>query len=144
MNHLTHKLAILLATLFLIAAQAPAMDMGHEGEAIHTGTVQGYTMDYRMIDMRENMKAMGNMKGMDMNATHHLMVTIKGPKGPVKGQAGYMVTGPDGQTQKAMCMAMGDGFGADVHMMTPGSYTIKTKASVDGKTLMDEFTYELK
>ncbi|MBU1171906.1 MAG: hypothetical protein KKD44_20320 [Proteobacteria bacterium] len=144
MNKITHKLAILIATLFLFAAQAPAMDMSHDGDAIHTGKVDGYTMDYRMMDMRENMKKMGHMEGMDMKATHHLMVTVKGPNGPVKGQAGYMVTGPDGKTQKAMCMAMGDGFGADISMMNPGTYTIKTKVTADGKNLTDEFTYDLK
>lgn len=138
------KAMMVLAVLLVSASfSAPAMDMGHDGDAIHTSTVDGITMTYKLIDMRESMKKMGHSMG--AMATHHLMVFAKGPDGPVMGKAGYVITDPDGKTEKAMCMAMGDGFGADIHMIQPGTYTVKTKVATEGgKTLMDEFTYTLK
>lgn len=138
---------LVLIGVFVFMASAPsmAMDMDHGqgSDAIHTSTVDGATLTYKLIDMRENMKAMGHdMANMDM-ATHHLMVYAKDAKGAVKGKAGFVITGPDGNTEKVMCMAMGDGFGADIKMKTPGNYTIKTKVSGNGKDLKDEFTYNL-
>jgi hypothetical protein len=55
-----------------------------------------------------------------------------------------MITGPDGKEQKTLTMGMHDGYGADVSFKEKGIYKIKTKAVIDGKTLMDEFSYEIK
>jgi hypothetical protein len=146
MTSYAKKLVVLAIAALVFPLHALAMDKGHQGEAIHTALVAGYTMTYYLIDMRDNIKNMGDMPGMEtMTGTHHLMVMVKGPNGMVMGgTAGYMVTGPDGKSQKAMCMAMGDGYGADIRMMMPGTYTIKTKVAAGGKNLMDSFTYDLK
>lgn len=133
----------LIWIILLAAVTTVAMDMDHGqgSDAIHTSTVDGATLTYKLIDMRENMKAMGHDMG-DM-ATHHLMVYVTDANGPVKGKAGFVIDGPDGKTAKAMCMAMGDGFGADIKMNTQGTYTIKTKVSAQGKNIMDEFKYSM-
>ena len=49
--------------------------------------------------------------------------------------------GPDGATQKLMCMGMSGGFGSDVNLSNSGDYVIKTKVAADGKKLIDDFTY---
>ena len=119
----------------------------HRGDNIHNATVDGYQLAYHLIDMREQMAKMKNktaMKG--MTATHHMMVYVMGPDGQKVDQAqvGYLVTGPDNQKQKLMCMSMKGGFGADVNFQERGNYSIKTKVVSNGKTLMSAFSYEVK
>jgi hypothetical protein len=41
-------------------------------------------------------------------------------------------------------MGMHDSYGADVSFKEKGTYKIKTKAVIGGKTLLDEFSYEVK
>lgn len=120
------------------------MDHGSRmGELIRTTIVDGYQMAYRLIDMQQQMEKMP--KGHGMPGTHHLMVFIQGPNGQTvsDAQVGYLVEGPDGSTQKRMCMGMSGGFGADVSFMEKGAYTVKTKAVVGDRQLMDTFSYQL-
>ena len=146
-------LAALLVTLtggFPALADNHEHDMGqmdhsgHRGPNIHNAMVDGHHLAYHLIDMREKMQDMENMP--EMQATHHLMVYVAGPDGAVLNQAkvGFLVEGPDGNTQKLMAMGMSDGFGADVDFRTPGAYTVKTKAVANGTTLRDAFTYDVK
>ena len=116
----------------------------HMGDLIHETEVNGYQMAYHLIDMREKMKGMENMP--EMAATHHLMVYIKDPQGQMVDQAkaGYLLGNPDGTEQKAMTMAMSGGFGADVVLDQPGTYTIKTKVMAGEAKLIDSFDYEMK
>jgi len=116
----------------------------HMGDLIHETEVDGYQMAYHLIDMREKMKGMENMP--EMAATHHLMVYIKDPQGRMVDQAkaGYLVENPDGTEQKAMTMAMSGGFGADIALDRPGTYTIKTKVMAGEAKLIDSFDYEMK
>lgn len=126
------------------------MDPGSQmGDPIRTTTVDGYQMAYRLIDMQKQIEKMPKGHGMQgaqsMAGTHHLMVFIQGPDGQAVGdaQVGYLVEGPDGSTQKRMCMGMSGGFGADVSFMEKGVYTVKTKAVAGGRQLMDTFSYQL-
>ncbi len=117
------------------------------GRPIHTSEVDGYTFTYRLIDMKKKMEMMKgmDMKGMDHGKmkSHHLMVFLTGPDGkPVTdAKVGFKVAGA-GVTQKTMCMGMKGGFGADVDLPSTGTYTVKAKAVVGEKTLVDTFTYE--
>ena len=116
----------------------------HGGELIHEGGVDGYQFAYHLLDISEKMatmKAAGHAhEGMD--ATHHLMVYIKDSNGaPVDGaQVGYLVEGPDGATQKLMCMGMGGGYGSDVVLDGSGDYVINTKVVAGETKLLDKFT----
>ncbi len=117
---------------------------GHMGKMIHETNVDGFAFAYHLIDMKERMKGMKDMGQMkDMNMTHHLMVYIKSPNGHSleKAKIGYLVLNPDGSKNKAMTMHMNGGHGADVNFHQKGRYTIKTKAVVDGKKLVDTFEY---
>ncbi len=117
---------------------------GHKGALIHESTVNGHGLAYHLIDMMEKMKGMKNMP--EMKNTHHLMVYVKGPDGKVvdKAKVGYLLKGPGGADQKAMCMAMSGGFGSDVNLEKKGKYTIKTKIMAGGVKLVDSFEYEVK
>ncbi len=111
---------------------------------IHSSMVKHYALDYKLIDMREKLKG---MKGMpEMKATHHLMLFVKTHEGVAVTDAmvGYLLKNPDGTLQKAMTMGMSGGYGADVNLGQPGTYTIKAKALVGKDKLVDEFQYEVK
>ena len=115
---------------------------GHRGPNIHNSSVDGHSLAYHLIDLREKMKDMENMP--EMQATHHMMVYVVGPDGAPMAEAkvGYLVIGPDGNQQRLMAMGMQDGFGADVDFGAAGTYTVRTKAVAGGTTLLDEFAYD--
>lgn len=119
-----------------------AMDhSGLMGEMIRETSVEGFELMYHLIDMKKRMKGMKGMEGMAM--THHLMLYIKDSRNNAVENAtvGYLVVNPDGSKQKAMAMGMGDGYGADISLKPLKTYTIKTKVAVDGKKILDSFTY---
>ena len=120
------------------------------GREIRTAKVDGYTLTYRLIDMKQRMAMMKGMKGMDMSKmkSHHLMVFVTGPDGRAVTDAkvGFKVQGPAGAQvpeQRVMCMAMSGGFGADVELGTKGTYSIKAKVVAGDTKLVDAFTYEV-
>lgn len=114
---------------------------GHSGKLIREAKVEGYSLAYHLIDMREKMKGMKGMQGMPN--THHLMVFIQAPNGQKVENAtvGFLVKGPSGEQQKAMAMGMGGGFGADLNLTEMGAYSMKTKVVADGKNMMDAFEH---
>ncbi|MDE0206468.1 MAG: hypothetical protein OXP66_10635 [Candidatus Tectomicrobia bacterium] len=116
---------------------------GHRGANIHNSSVDGHSLAYHLIDLREKMKDMEDMP--EMQATHHMMVYVVSPEGaPVaEARVGYLVIGPDGNRQQLMAMGMQDGFGADVDFRAAGTYTVRTKAVAGDTTLLDEFAYEV-
>jgi hypothetical protein len=129
-----------------MGAAAPAAG-AHKGVEIRKATVEGYAVRYELIDMAA-MMAGKQMPGHDMGAmkSHHLMAFLAGADGkPVEGaKVGYLVTGPDKAEQKVLAMYMMGGYGADVDLKAKGKYTILTKAEIAGKTVKDEFVYEVK
>ena len=119
----------------------------HQGDMIHESHVDGYHFVYHLIDMTAKMKG---MKGMEehiknMKNTHHLMLFVKAPHGHMvkNGKVGYLLEGPKGK-QKAMCMTMSGGYGADINFKEKGKYTVKAKVMDGDKNLMDSFEYEVK
>ncbi len=114
--------------------------MEHTGNIVHKSEIDGYQLSYELIDMRAKMPDMP-----DMAATHRLMVYVKDPGGidVEDAKTGFLIDGPDGEVQKAMCMGMGGGYGADVNLEKKGTYTVKTKI-VNGKDkLLDSFSHEI-
>ena len=133
---LSLQMALFLSTAFgsFPAISAVAEEHGGgPGKKIHASTVDGYGFDYTLYDFPEK-------------NTHHLMVSITDPDGkPVDtGKVGFLVTGPDGGKQKAIAMGMGSAYGADIKLQMQGVYTIKVKAIVGDKKLLDRFEYEVK
>lgn len=103
---------------------------GHMGEKIHESTVEGYRFAYHLLDL-PGRKA------------KHLIVYIIDTEGkPVnEAKVGYLVVDPGKNEQMVMAMAMKDSFGGDVDFSLKGKYTIKSKAVVGDKNLLDSFTY---
>ncbi len=122
-----------------------AMKTGHEAHAgmkIHESSRDGYTFEYRLINMKEKMEKLKNMP--EIKDTHHLMVFVKDSHGSfVKtAKVGYLIQKKEsGAVQKKMAMAMSNGFGADITIAAGSHYLIKTKVIAGSKKLMDEFKY---
>ena len=122
------------------------MAAGHgahdSGMKIHESSQDGYTFEYRLIDMKEKMKNMKNMP--EMKDTHHLMVFVKNSHGmAVKtAKVGYLIQEKGTKAmQKKMAMGMSNGFGADVTFSPGNHYLIKTKVMDGAKAVTDEFEY---
>jgi hypothetical protein len=117
---------------------------GMNGTQIHSSIVDGYKLSYELIDMRERMKDMPNMP--EMPGTHHLMVYVQGPDGSPAENAktGFLIQGPDGEKQTAMCVGMGGGYGADIKLDKKGTYTIKSKIVNGNDKVLDLFTHQVK
>ena len=123
-----------LSQLAISASKGDSMDHAdHVGEKIHESSLQGYRLAYHLLDL----------PGRDVQ---HLMTYIVGTNGQVitTAKVGYLVVGPNGAKQKVMAMVMKEAFGGDVNFTTKGMYTIKTKAVIGDKKLLDRFTYEVK
>ncbi|MBW2220751.1 MAG: hypothetical protein JRF40_14875 [Deltaproteobacteria bacterium] len=143
----TFIITALIFTCIIMPGTSFSMNMDHcaAGKKIHKSTTGGYTFDYQLIDMTENIKKMKNMPGMaNMTGTHHLMVNVTGSGDMKNAKVGFVITDPDGKKEKVMAMGMGKGFGADVNMMKKGEYKIKTKFMLGEEKLLDEFIYHVK
>ncbi len=133
-------------------AAMPAKDAAEKPAAstpeIRKVVVNGYTLTYSLIDMKQMMAAAPVPMAHDMSKmkSHHLMVNPVGPDGKTVagGKAGYLVLQPDQTKVQAMAMLMEGGFGADVDLVVKGNYTITTKIALADTTLVDEFVYTVK
>lgn len=128
---------------------------GRFGNLIYESVVDGYTMSYYFMDMRDMKTDAHDKDAMDMDKSHgmsqmdkphHLMVYITDQNHtPVlKGKVGLVIKDAQGNAQKTMAMFMSNGFGATADMKKKGVYIITTKAVLDEKKLMDRFEYEMK
>ena len=103
---------------------------GHIGKKIHESAVEGYRLAYHLLDLPGR------------EAKHLITYIIDKTGKPVNdAKVGYLVVGPDGIEQTVMAMAMQDSFGGDVDLSAKGKYTIKSKAVVGDKNLLDSFTF---
>jgi hypothetical protein len=130
-------------------AQATAEQPAPKNPEIRTAVVNGYTLTYTLIDLKQMMasSSMPMAHGTEKMKSHHLMVNPVAPdRKPVSdGKAGYLVVQPDKTEVKAMAMLMEGGFGADVDLVAKGDYKITTKIALpDTTTLVDEFVYTVK
>jgi hypothetical protein len=140
----------------------PEHDMGdHEkasiariGDLIHESLVDGYMLAYHILDLRDQKTDGMDKASMDrtyamtnekMDRPHHLMLYImdNNHKLILKGEVGFLIKDPEGNFQKIMGIYMDRGFGATADMKNKGIYTIKAKAIIGDKELLDKFDYEM-
>ncbi|MFH1152273.1 MAG: hypothetical protein V1793_00535 [Pseudomonadota bacterium] len=131
---------------------------GKIGTLIHESMVDGYSLGYYLMDLRDQESASasghdmsGSAQKMDsmgstMDKPHHLMVYVQDMNHTVveKASVGFLIKDAQGNKQKVMGMYMNNGFGNTADMKKPGMYTITAKVVVDSKKLMDSFNYEAK
>lgn len=156
------KKTVLIAALFALAAPMAAlaemdhsghnaMEMDHDvhqGGVAHQEVVAGVKATFRVMGMRENMKAMNREMPRGMKETHHIAVEFRdaGTGKPLtEGAVKVKVIGPDKTEQVKDLMGMQGHFGADFDLSKRGKYGVLSKFQLkDGKVRNAKFWYTVK
>lgn len=153
------KMTVLIAALFALAAPVAsfaAMDHGsmkmdhggHQGDVAHEEVVDGVKATFKVMSMKDHMKAMKMEMPKEMKETHHIAVEFKDAKtgkALTEGDVKVKVQNPDKTDQTKDLMGMEGHFGADFDMSTKGKYGVMSKFQLkDGKTRSAKFWYTVK
>ncbi len=153
------KMTVLIAALFALAAPVAsfaAMDHGsmkmehggHQGDVAHEEVVDGVKATFKVMSMKEHMKAMKMEMPKEMKETHHIAVEFKDTKtgkALTEGDVKVKVQNPDKSDQTKDLMGMEGHFGADFDMSEKGKYGVMCKFQLkDGKTRSAKFWYTVK
>ncbi len=155
------KVTVLVAAFFALAAPMGAfamdhssmagMDMGHgghQGDVAHEEVVDGVKATFKVMGMKEHMKAMKMEMPMEMKETHHIAVEFKDAKtgkALTEGEVKVKVQGPDKSEQTKDLMGMQGHFGADFDLSKKGKYGVMCKFQLkDGKVRSTKFWYTSK
>lgn len=141
------------ATLLALSAPLtlPAAEHGGRGHAhtasdvAHEEVVDGVKATFRVMGMKEHMKAMGMELPKGVKETHHLAVEfkdVKTGKALTSGEVKAKVQQPDGKDQTKDLAGMQGHFGADFDLSQKGRYGIMCKFKLqDGKVRQAKFWY---
>jgi len=153
------KITVLIAALFALAAPVAsfaAMDHGsmkmehggHQGDVAHEEVVDGVKATFKVMSMKEHMKAMKMEMPKEMKETHHIAVEFKDAKtgkALTEGDVKVKVQNPDKSDQTKDLMGMEGHFGADFDMSQKGKYGVMSKFQLkDGKSRSAKFWYTVK
>jgi hypothetical protein len=153
------KITVLIAALFALAAPVAsfaAMDHGsmkmehggHQGDVVHEEVVDGVKATFKVMSMKEHMKAMKMEMPKEMKETHHIAVEFKDAKtgkALTEGDVKVKVQNPDKSDQTKDLMGMEGHFGADFDLSQKGKYGVMSKFQLkDGKTRSAKFWYTVK
>jgi len=159
------KTTLLIAALFALAVPAASFaaehdhgghgggshDMGHaghQGDVAHEEVVDGVKATFKVMSMKEHMKAMNMELPKDIKETHHVAVEFKDAKtgkALTEGEVKVKVQNPDKSDQSKELMGMQGHFGADFDFSKKGKYGVMSKFQLkDGKVRQSKFWYTLK
>jgi len=154
------KLVLILAAATL-ALSAPmtslaAMDHGGHGDhsmmemgdVAHQEVIDGVKATFKVLSMKEHMKAMKMELPKGLKETHHIMVDFKDAKSGkalTEGEVMIKVQAPDKVEQTKELMGMEGHFGADFDLSKKGKYGVMAKFKLaDGKVRQAKFWYTVK
>lgn len=150
---------LILAVAAILALSAPvafAADHGghggghgdHQGDVAHEEVVDGVKATFKVMSMKEHMKAMNMEMPKGMKETHHIAVEFKDTKtgkALTDGQVTVKVQNPDKSDQTKELTGMQGHFGADFDLAKKGKYGVMCKFQLkDGKTRSAKFWYTVK
>jgi len=155
------KMTVLIAALFALAAPVASIasmdhgsmkmdhgDMMSMGNVAHEEVVDGVKATFKVLSMKEHMKAMKMEMPKDLKETHHIMVEFKDAKtgkALTEGEVKVKVQNPDKTDQTKDLMGMEGHFGADFVMSQKGKYGVMSKFQLkDGKIRNSKFWYTVK
>ena len=128
-----------------------SMDMGHgahQGDVAHEEVVDGVKATFKVMSMKEHMKAMKMELPKEMKETHHIAVEFKDAKtgkALTEGEVKVKVQNPDKSDQSKDLIGMQGHFGADFDLSKKGKYGVMCKFILkDGKTSQAKFWYTVK
>lgn len=121
---------------------------GHQGDVAHEEVVDGVKATFKVMSMKEHMKAMAMEMPKGMKETHHIAVEFKDAKsGKVltTGEVKIKLQNVDKSEQLKDLMGMQGHFGADFELSQKGKYGVMCKFLLkDGKTRSAKFWYTVK
>lgn len=121
---------------------------GHQGDVAHEEVVDGVKATFKVMGMKEHMKAMDMEMPKGMKETHHIAVEFKDAKSGkalTEGEVKIKVQNPDKSDQTKDLMGMQGHFGADFDFSKKGKYGVMCKFQLkDGKTRSAKFWYTAK
>ena len=156
------RMTVLIAAIFALAAPMASfaamdhgdhgsMDMGHgahQGDVAHEEVVNGVKATFKVMSMKEHMKAMNMEMPKELKETHHIAVEFKDAKtgkALTEGEVTVKVQNPDKSDQTKDLMGMQGHFGADFDLSKKGKYGVMCKFQLkDGKTRQAKFWYTVK
>ncbi len=153
------QITVIIAALFALTAPVASiaamdhgsMDMGHgahQGDVAHEEVVGGVKATFKVMSMKEHMKAMNMDMPKEMKETHHIAVEFKDAKtgkALTEGDVKIKVQNPDKSDQSKVLMGMQGHFGADFDLSKKGKYGVMCKFQLkDGKTRSAKFWYTIK
>lgn len=121
---------------------------GHQGDQAHEEVVDGVKATFKVMSMKEHMKAMKMEMPKGMKETHHIAVEFKDAKtgkAVTEGSVKLKVQNPDKSEQTKDLQAMQGHFGADFDLSKKGKYGVMSKFQLkDGKIRSSKFWYTVK
>ena len=151
------KLVLICTALLVLTAPAAfAADHGghkmghgdHQGDVAHEEVVDGVKATFKVMSMKEHMKAMDMEMPKDMKETHHIAVEFKDAKtgkALTEGEVKVKIQNPDKSEQTKDLMGMQGHFGADFNLSKKGKYGVMSKFELkDGKVRSAKFWYTVK
>ncbi len=151
----TAAVLALSAPLALFAADHDHMNMGRGdhsmmemGDTAHQEVIDGVKAVFKVMSMKEHMKASNMEMPKGMKETHHIMVEFKDAKSGqalTEGDVKVKVLGPDKAELAKDLMGMQGHFGADFDLSKKGTYGVMCKFQLkDGKVRSAKFWYTVK
>jgi opacity protein-like surface antigen len=158
MKKRTLLIAVLFATALPVASFAAmdhanhvSMDMGHgghQGDVAHEEVVDGVKATFKVMSMKEHMKAMNMELPKGMKETHHIAVEFKDAKtgkAMTDGEVKVKIQNPDKSDQSRDMLGMQGHFGADFDLSKKGKYGVMCKFQLkDGKVRSAKFWYNVR
>ena len=152
------KMTVLIAAVFALSTPLASlavdhgsmkMDHGsHQGDVAHEEVVNGVKATFKVMSMKEHMKAMKMDLPKEMKETHHIAVEFKDAKtgkALTEGEVTVKVQNPDKSDQAKDLMGMQGHFGADFDLSKKGKYGVMSKFQLkDGKVRQSKFWYTVK
>jgi hypothetical protein len=155
------KMTTLIAAVFSLSAPLASLAVDHgsmkmdhgehmmdKGNLAHEEVVDGVKATFKVISMKEHMKAMKMELPKEMKETHHIMVEFKDAKtgkALTEGEVKVKVQNPDKSEQAKELMGMQGHFGADFDLSKKGKYGVMSKFQLkDGKVRQSKFWYTVK
>lgn len=121
---------------------------GHQGDVAHEEVVDGVKATFKVMSMKDHMKAMNMEMPKEMKETHHIAVEFKDAKSGkalTEGQVTVKLQTPDKTDQTKDLMGMQGHFGADFDLSKKGKYGVMSKFQLkDGKVRSAKFWYTVK
>jgi hypothetical protein len=156
------KMIVLIAAALTLTAPFISFAMDHDhgsmshgdhsmmemGAVAHQEVVDGVKAVFKVLSMKEHMKASNMEMPKEMKETHHIMVEFKDAKSGkalTEGEVKVKVQGPDKTEQTKDLMGMQGHFGADFDLSKKGKYGVMSKFQLkDGQVRQAKFWYTVK